>query len=1597
MATLFEDKDSYIPEQESPLNSFKLNSAATADHLGLLPTLGYGAVAAVVDAGTTMWNSLIPASMETSTEDVLSRIDQNALAVYKEHPDTVQTASFIGGMFAPIGISMKGMQYLRSGSKGASWFNEAGRVSRMKEVESAMRASGAATQESIKAQRAYYAANAANAVTDMFAAEVAINATMNAHPWMEDYQKDFAKNFAMNLALGSFIGAGAGHIIARGEVRATRMGVEKEFSSLLKVVKEEPELTANVGQRLQQRMQNVDNMNAHIAASVDPKNPLILSNYITENLKLMVQKESATITEEFSAIAGKSIMELPNEVRTVIRNLVAKDSRFATIDKVGHVNIKNLTPFEGTLEKPVGTLRSAWNFTVKTLTAEGEEVSKRMDAVFSPVFNRFIGKKEAANIVTLADTGTNLKQLQKNAVSKTGQEVSYVVRDDAALLNSVNTTAIVEKDFAQVLLRVSQRTLPEMLEKIPTAASNDLAVLKALLVKVDALKAAGDDVSSLSIRVIPSNPSKEFLKKLEEMGKTPREIEEAVITKVSASNLSDYVEGALRKEVKELQKSGFGVETIALRTGTPVDTINHIISQNPSPLLSKDLIKFRTEEDITRALDPILRALNMSTNMNKNFSSSIYSNLNKSTYDTMAQGIIEAQILSSSSTLVRETIGKNILSEESKASLHFIGKKAEDLLGTGIRNTFLTSVNFAVDNLGEVGNLMTAFGKHVTNAKNVAKEIFTNPLAATLATLAKDTVSTIEFNTAINVQAAVRGIKVFKAGQFWKPAEGSRITAREVVNLSDSEFLAYIKSIDPKTGTVIESMQAVQFNNAEYKVVNEGVKKALEQIQAAGRELYELKNVSHISVGKGDLPDIGFWSPAANPMDKEIAYVFNKNTQETTMLMAKTVEELNSGIRQFREGLGKDAAFHDIVTKGDEQRYYNILKDRHDPMYMGIADVSKQHGGASARALASTNTEVMADIVQGYDNYIGKGIDDLVRIQLDPIMARLDDISVISQKGYTTGTKGTVSAMRKKPSDPGQVMKNILLGRNNLSEHQWWASAQNGMQVMTDTVLTSITDIVSPMIGKGTRTPEEWKKVAAEMEAKGIVNPFQTLDNAQDIFIAEGKLAREALSPRTIALSNALAATVVLRAGELGHALVNILSLPILTSAAVSRKLSSSFAGGTLDPLAKFTMPGIMYDGVRLENHPTMGKHWEDIAVNSGVFKEDWRTVNNILQQVKSLEPGLATKMEEALESNLVKFLSKGADMSETFVRRRTFFTGIALAKKAYPNIPDSGALLFARNFMDEAVGNYAAAQRPAFFQGTFGMAMGLFQTYMLTYGQHLYRQLEGRDWKAMGKMLLTQDTIFGTASLPGFHPISEAIGNHFSDNNIDLETGTFRALPNELAQTLLYGLPSQLVGITTRGDIQPRIPNPFSLDTLAVVNLTKQTYNTMERVIGAVAQADENSGKAMLEALSLQSISRPVARIAELAAGHSITSSGKIVAQKEELWTTSSILSRGFATRPIEEIQARQAMHLDSLYGSLDHDNRQEVTFKLKSYIENGNLTQEKLSKLAETYMRTGSPTGWRTATREAIAQSGRPGNATVREHLNPRSPTMLLIDDLD
>lgn len=1804
----------------APLDKYLPHAASSASSLSFPETLVHGAVAAVADIGTTYWNSLTPAKYEASTADLLSRIDQDALQVYNEHPDAVKAASFFGGLIIPVGLSMKGMQMLRAGTKGATWFSTAGQASQLAKVEEAFAASkGTIDAAFIKAKWELYRGVAYNAVADNVAAEVAIMGTLSAHPYMEDYYKDFGSNFLKSVAFGVGIQGTLGSIIANKQIKGAMAGIEKEGNELIVKTLWEPWAEkkisdfSHLGEVAGIHMQNLDNLKSIIAKAEDAADTFTLKPYTIARVKDTIVREEARMVERLTEAAQGDLAtyldKAPAEYKETLLRLVGSPE-IAGTDRIFWPEVKGTTAklTAGVADTKLTDSPSLFQTIVKTFKATGEkkEVLQKTDAILTQ-FGGYVGKADAPYYLTVADLGQTVEQLTKNIDKRWG----VVPMSDWAIEASVHSTAKLDAEYAQAilwaegldvakfnkvvvdpdhlpLLKALQVRAAQLLKEDPTAqltvkltkeaptfgavqraaiarkggvAENYVEQLTGMVKEWDTYsiwhpqKGGKSDLSDLarsSIRewiagqstklrlgatlhkrlipmsvldegardtalqgervidelyhlpqstalrdklrtladvdgnvwlyrgmrnepsahkalesysIIPEKAAEfghtydkavkmykvnvdDIVATMHDIGPTKNKLPEilafpptrdwAQISKTNLRELPDElvismpevvaiadqktavvsgigeiekaVTSATSSLIDDLRRRGFGVETISLKTGMSVENVTAWLAREPAVREGAGLIKYASKADVEAAIDIGKRAIGFSTNMTKVPHAEMLAKLNSMNLDATSKGIVEMNLLTSQSPFVRKT-AEALLSDDIKILVNELHTSLGSLVGAELKSSMFASTNQVLEALGPTGSIVNTIGKEVIQIKNSLKEAFEEPIAALMGQIIKGgEAALIEANTALTVNASISGRRFYKAGSFWTPSEKLGVAdLRALIKLPEAEF-AQIAGATDEAGAAF--FTKATYAGKDFDIATPAVKELMERLQGYGREMYEFKNSAVRALGKPDLGDIGFWTPSFNPRNKSIAYVHDMIHDTTSMLYADSDELLASGIKAYEDAMMKKMGSGwnkniRIVPKS-QQEAYNMLAGRHDSLYMQAADLSKQHGGSSASTVVSTDTSMFRDILQGYQNHVSDGVEKIVEIQLNDTLNHLRNLSDMSQGLYSPATKGILQKLSSKPVDPGQTIRNILLGRPLLSEHKAWSELQQRGQVYTDLALKTVTEIfqplLAPLVGKASgvkaRTAQEWANVLADMESKGIVNPFESLDKAFGLgkYLSEGKGGAEALTPRVVALGNGLAATTLLRVMELAQPLVNALSLPILTSGAVNRRMAGSFMGTALDPSAKFATVEAMYDGIRLMNHPTLGKKWSQIGEAKGIFNIELRNVTELLEHQRSLDAGILTAVEKGMESSMVKLLSKPADFSESFVRRSSFFTGVGIAKKAYPGLSDTGIYTFARTFMDEAVGNYTAAQRPAMFQGTFGVAMGLFQTYMLTLAQTMYRQVEHRDWASLGKLLLTQSTIFGAASLPGFHVVSEQIGKSFSDNHVDLQTGSIRAVGDEAASLILYGLPSSIgPGIVTRGDIQPRIPNPFQVDTLALVNITKQAYSGMERIAQAAWHADENAGKAMLEAISLQSISRPIARLSELASGQSITSRGDIVTDSSRMYTTQGIISRIMATRPLEEIKVREALHLNTVYGQFDSDKRKGVTARLKSHIRNGDMDGEKLDVLASEYLRTGTPTGWRSAVNDAVMQAAQGGQATTLAKLKPSTPLHLMVEDLD
>ncbi|HQN37757.1 MAG TPA: hypothetical protein PLY01_07975 [Caldisericia bacterium] len=1041
-------------------------------------------------------------------------------------------------------------------------------------------------------------------------------------------------------------------------------------------------------------------------------------------------------------------------------------------------------------------------------------------------------------------------------------------------------------------------------------------------------------------------------KELEQQLKT---VNEQIAQKIPIQDFMDHFQQSKADIIRSYLQQGVPAEVTAIHTNVPVETVLAIGS-------GQEATKWMKYTDPAMVFDQAQRSIVFKTTRPKLNIAQQQAALQQQNLTDLDFLLKQSFYMQSQSKLF-DGIRGYFQSDDFSLLRSLLRDKLEYVTNSRLGAKFFTDSGFATRDMEEIAAVATQLGQTAVKLHTNANKQMMSMLGSDLLVTARDTASVIEHNIALKVYNSIPGKVIYEDGKFFYP--------------------------DPADAKKL--IQAT-YEGTAFEIKTPAVKTLFDNYIALGRDFFEQENTRRSILGLPKMSDRGAWIPAYNPNNKHIAYAINPTTQETNVLIGKTAENLEETISAYRHA----NADHHIIRHGSEQEFYNKLKGRSDPMFISSANIHMAHGGASSAARVSSSTEELMDIVSAYDHLLNRNIKTSFELMLSDVMTKLDDMSSFTQAATKNQPLLGAKMFEKKAKDAAMTIRNTLLANNEMKNApSLWKGTNETFEYLAEKTLTTIQDIFSPLIGKQrhTWTEKHYDQVIAELQKRNIPNVFQNFppERAKELFHVDQTQRVTPLAPQTLVLANTAAATSLLRVGEIAHAYTNAIAYPILVTSKLSENMPKSFAGvaRNADPLtpARNIIEGFLF------THSDAGRKALQDAAERGYITIQFSEADELFQSLRNIQGGAIAKSKEILSSHVVDLLSKATTWSEEAVRKWAYGTGFYVAQKYYPGITESGKRMYARQFMDQVIGNYTSAQRPTMFQGTLGMAMGLFQTYMVTMVQRLYGHLEKREFKALTKMMLAQTGIFGAHSLPGFQQVSNMIGEHFSDQNYDLISGTYRALPG-LADYIIYGLPSSLgPSIYSRGDIQPRIPNPSQgFDMIPAVNLTHQALNTMVNV----AKAVPNGSQAVLEALSLQSISRPLARVSELLNGYSITSTGQVLQKPEDVWTFTSIASRIMGARPLQDAKLRDMWHLNSMYGAMDRERRSSYTEKLRTHLRAGDIDANIVSNLAEEYMRTGTPTGWNSIVNTALAQTMLPTQSTIRNHFQPDSPHMRVLEDM-
>lgn len=437
------------------------------------------------------------------------------------------------------------------------------------------------------------------------------------------------------------------------------------------------------------------------------------------------------------------------------------------------------------------------------------------------------------------------------------------------------------------------------------------------------------------------------------------------------------------------------------------------------------------------------------------------------------------------------------------------------------------------------------------------------------------------------------------------------------------------------------------------------------------------------------------------------------------------------------------------------------------------------------------------------------------------------------------------------------------------------------------------------------------------------------------------------------------------------HGVVNALSLPILFGAefgSILRNVQKNNPNkvGALTSLLEVTIPDtggkgklpsatkLFYNGVKAWwTRPDLIDKFTSYGLLDDLAKEA-RSGEDMLTVLK---PGSTYRdIKDALYKGTEKLAKLTfSDRIEQFTRFMAAHAMKELTDAA--GLPEKEAFSYINTAVNRVIGAYSTNQRPMLFQGPVGSAIGLFQTYQFNLIQNLLRHVGDGDKKAVATLAGLQTSLFGLQGAPGFYHLNSYIGNQ-NESQGDLASSTYSIAGKEWGDWFMYGLPSNMLqtSIYTRGDVTPRhaLVVPTSIADVPIVSASARlagvVWDTAQKLKGTGLDGD-----ILLHGLAMNGINRPLAGMAQLAMGSSITRDGKLISNSIDEDATG-MFARLAGGKPLDEAIAVDAFYRQKAYEVRDRNELSILGSGIRNKIVGGfSPTNDEVAGFTEAYAARG------------------------------------------
>lgn len=740
-------------------------------------------------------------------------------------------------------------------------------------------------------------------------------------------------------------------------------------------------------------------------------------------------------------------------------------------------------------------------------------------------------------------------------------------------------------------------------------------------------------------------------------------------------------------------------------------------------------------------------------------------------------------------------------------------------------------------------------------------------------------------------------------------------------------------------------------------------------VKAAGSIMEDLLvevNALREADGLKPIKKKSFWLPPAVLRGKELRYLVNEAGQVVRIVSDATEKGVAAKAAKEVENASKRGHMLTSLTQGTVENYRHSFLESvfnlEDYSYSG-----RQTGASEGKTAATVFARGAAPYKEMQETMLRAWSDLGRQVNYAVFEPELQYLKVEhAATGAGEGDETIFSFVAKRVAGTQNLDANTIVGKGLLY-------AGNAY----DEVVSRATNAL--IRGEGRRDRARAAKTQQNLE-RHLGKEFTPFEDTNDYLERTHKVVIPGTLRKHAGALGYATATSALRFMDLGMAVVNLGSLAVTMPPVVRmafprrgetddlwRERVSAFGGVTpggnpwLDPVK------IMARGLRW-SYTEEARAIRELANARGYF-----------DQFAAEGLGMYDKAGQGFIEHVAKkwidVLSVPTDWSERQARAISFMSFFHLGREGF-GLKDEAAMVFAHKQANNTIADFRPSNRPTIFQGSAGMPLSLFTTYMWNFLQRIYRVVETGDARTAAVQFGLQTSLFGVNSLPGAQAYIQSWGAN-EDGTLNVEDRIADVIGRGAADVLMHGSVSTFIpralGLGGGIDIGSRagIGLPFSRVITGDIigepssvfeNLWKvapglqfagRLWDTGQKAIDRVLTEGGFEFQDAAEILAASNINKGMSNILEIAQGYAVDHADQKI--EENTRNRIGVAARLAGFKPLKTTQTQAEMRRIQNTKRIQNAMKQKLSDWMRVELRKGTLTSDRVDEALGDYVKAG------------------------------------------